>query len=137
MQEYQKEFIVFLVEQGVLSFGDFTLKSGRHSPYFVNMGAVDDGPALRRLGSFYASLIKDRFPDTINVLFGPAYKGIPLAAAAATALDADHHVSVKVSFDRKEAKGHGEKGKIFGHVPKDGDQVVIIDDVFTTGETKE
>jgi orotate phosphoribosyltransferase len=137
MKPYQADFVKFLVRNQALKFGDFTLKSGRKSPYFVNMGAFDDGPSLLRLGEFYAGLLADKFEGSFNVLFGPAYKGIPLATTSAAALFSKHGIEVKVSFDRKESKGHGERGRIFGHVPKDGDRVVIIDDVFTTGETKE
>jgi orotate phosphoribosyltransferase len=137
MKKYQEDFVRLLVEKEALRFGEFTLKSGRKSPYFVNMGAIDDGPSLRKLGEFYAGLLSDRFAGRFNVLFGPAYKGIPLATAAAVALSRDHGTDVRVSFDRKEAKAHGERGSIFGYVPRQGDRVVIIDDVFTTGGTKE
>ncbi len=137
MKEYQKAFVDFLVEVKALKFGDFTLKSGRQSPYFVNMGAFDDGVSLLRLGGFYADLLADRFGGRFDVLFGPAYKGIPLATAAAAALAANRKINVKVAFNRKEEKAHGEKGLIFGHVPIAGDRVVIVDDVFTTGETKD
>ncbi len=137
MKDYQKAFIGLLLQTGALKFGEFTLKSGRKSPYFVNMGAMDDGPSLRRMGQFYAGLLIDRFKGGFNALFGPAYKGIPLATAAATALDAEFATPVKVSFNRKEEKTHGEKGLIFGHQPADGDRFILIDDVFTTGETKD
>lgn len=137
LQPYQAAFVEFLVRQGALRFGTFTLRSGRTSPYFVNIGAIDDGPGLRQLGSFYAGLLRDRFPGGVDVLFGPAYKGIPIATAAAVALDAEAQTAVKVTFDRKEAKKHGERGKVFGHTPGDGDRIVILDDVFTTGATKE
>lgn len=137
MKDYQKSFVDFLLSKGALKFGDFTLKSGRKSPYFVNMGSIDDGPSMRRLGVFYAGLLMDRFGGGFNALFGPAYKGIPLAAAAAIALDAEHATGVRVSFNRKEEKAHGEKGLIFGHLPAEGDRFVLVDDVFTTGETKD
>lgn len=130
LQDYQREFIEFAIEQGVLRFGEFTLKSGRVSPYFFNAGLFRTGGALARLGRFYARTIVDRAP-AFDVLFGPAYKGIPLAATAAVAL-ADHHGrDLPYAFNRKEAKAHGEGGNIVG-AELAGD-ILIIDDVITAG----
>ena len=130
LQDYQREFIEFAIEQGVLRFGEFTLKSGRVSPYFFNAGLFRTGGALARLGRFYARAIVDRAP-AFDVLFGPAYKGIPLAATAAVAL-ADHHGrDLPYAFNRKEAKAHGEGGNIVG-ASLSGD-ILIIDDVITAG----
>ncbi|QTF94308.1 MAG: orotate phosphoribosyltransferase [Halomonas sp. BM-2019] len=130
MQDYQREFIEFAIEQGVLRFGEFTLKSGRVSPYFFNAGLFRTGGALARLGRFYARAIVDRAP-AFDVLFGPAYKGIPLATTAAVAL-ADHHGrDLPYAFNRKEAKAHGEGGHIVG-ASLSGD-ILIIDDVITAG----
>ena len=123
-------FIAQMVEQGVLKFGDFTLKSGRRSPYFFNLGAIDDGVGLASLGSAYAAALvaSDLAPD---VLFGPAYKGIPIAVATAVALQQEHGVNVGVAFNRKEAKQHGEGGALIGRALSG--RVVIVDDVMTAG----
>ncbi|SDG54475.1 orotate phosphoribosyltransferase [Onishia taeanensis] len=130
MQDYQREFIEFAIEQGVLKFGEFTLKSGRVSPYFFNAGLFKSGSALARLGRFYAQAIADSGLE-VDVLFGPAYKGIPLAASTAVAL-ADHHQrDLPFSFNRKEAKTHGEGGNIVGAALEG--RVLIIDDVITAG----
>lgn len=130
LQDYQREFIEFAIDQGVLRFGEFTLKSGRVSPYFFNAGLFRTGGALARLGRFYARAIVDRAPG-FDVLFGPAYKGIPLAATTAVAL-ADHHdLDLPYAFNRKEAKAHGEGGNIVG-AALSGD-ILIIDDVITAG----
>jgi orotate phosphoribosyltransferase len=130
LQDYQREFIDFAIEQGVLRFGEFTLKSGRVSPYFFNAGLFRSGDALARLGRFYARTIVDRAP-AFDVLFGPAYKGIPLAATAAVAL-ADHHGrDLPYAFNRKEAKAHGEGGQIVG--AELSGNILIIDDVITAG----
>ncbi|MDW7746600.1 orotate phosphoribosyltransferase [Halomonas sp.] len=130
MQDYQREFIEFAIEQGVLSFGEFTLKSGRVSPYFFNAGLFRTGSALARLGRFYARAIQASGLE-VDVLFGPAYKGIPLAATTAVAL-ADHHDrDLPYAFNRKEAKDHGEGGNIVGAALEG--RVLIIDDVITAG----
>ena len=130
LQPYQRDFIAFAIEQGVLKFGEFTLKSGRVSPYFFNAGLFQTGRALAKLGRFYAQAIVDSSLKA-DVLFGPAYKGIPLAAVTAAAL-ADHHdLDMPYSFNRKEAKTHGEGGNIVG-APLSGD-ILIIDDVITAG----
>ncbi|NLC21872.1 MAG: orotate phosphoribosyltransferase, partial [Halomonadaceae bacterium] len=130
MQAYQREFIEFAIEQGVLKFGEFTLKSGRVSPYFFNAGLFRSGAALARLGRFYAQAITAS-GIAVDVLFGPAYKGIPLAAASAVAL-ADHHGrDLPFAFNRKEAKAHGEGGNIVG--AELAGRILIIDDVITAG----
>lgn len=130
LQAYQREFIEFAIEQGVLRFGEFTLKSGRVSPYFFNAGLFRTGGALARLGRFYARTIVDRAPG-FDVLFGPAYKGIPLAASAAVAL-ADHHGrDLPYAFNRKEAKDHGEGGELVGAPP--AGRALIVDDVISAG----
>ena len=130
MQAYQREFIRFAIERGVLRFGQFTLKSGRISPYFFNAGLFDSGQALAQLGRFYAAAIVDSDID-FDVLFGPAYKGIPLAATTAVALAEHHQRDLPWCFNRKEAKDHGEGGTLVG-APLAG-RVLIIDDVITAG----
>ncbi|CAC9468707.1 orotate phosphoribosyltransferase [bacterium endosymbiont of Bathymodiolus sp. 5 South] len=130
MQQYQKDFVDFMLEIGALKFGEFTLKSGRISPYFFNAGAFNTGEHLSKLGNFYAQAIQASELE-FDVLFGPAYKGIPLATAAAMALNDSFNKNVPYSFNRKEAKTHGEGGNIVGH-PLVGD-ILIIDDVITAG----
>lgn len=126
----EANFVGLMIDRAVLAFGDFTLKSGRRSPYFFNLGAIDDGPGLAALGSAYATaMVETRtVPD---VIFGPAYKGIPLAVAAGVALHRDHGIEVGIAFNRKEAKSHGEGGNLVG-APLAGD-VLILDDVMTVG----
>jgi orotate phosphoribosyltransferase len=130
MQAYQRDFIRFAIERGVLRFGQFTLKSGRTSPYFFNAGLFDSGLALARLGRFYAAAVVDS-GIPFDVLFGPAYKGIPLAATTAVALAEHHQRDVPWCFNRKEAKAHGEGGSLVG-APLAG-KVLIVDDVITAG----
>ncbi|KRW61266.1 orotate phosphoribosyltransferase [Pseudomonas sp. TTU2014-080ASC] len=130
MQAYQRDFIRFAIERGVLRFGQFTLKSGRVSPYFFNAGLFDSGLALAQLGRFYAAAVVDSGID-FDVLFGPAYKGIPLAATTAVALAEHHQRDLPWCFNRKEAKDHGEGGTLVG-APLQG-RVLIIDDVITAG----
>ncbi len=130
MQAYQREFIRFAIERGVLRFGEFTLKSGRTSPYFFNAGLFNTGSALAQLGRFYAAAVVDSGID-FDVLFGPAYKGIPLAAATAVALAEHHGRDLPWCFNRKEAKDHGEGGTLVG-APLNG-RVLIVDDVITAG----
>jgi orotate phosphoribosyltransferase len=131
MQDYQREFLDFALEVGVLRFGEFTLKSGRRSPYFFNAGLFNTGGSLARLGRFYAqAIIASGVP--FDVLFGPAYKGIPLAAVTAAALYDQHGRDLPYAFNRKEAKDHGEGGTIVGH-PLAERRVLIIDDVITAG----
>ena len=130
MQAYQREFIRFAIDRGVLRFGEFTLKSGRTSPYFFNAGLFNSGSALAQLGKFYAAaVVESGIP--FDVLFGPAYKGIPLAAATAVALADRHNLDLPWCFNRKEAKDHGEGGTLVG-APLTGN-VLIIDDVITAG----
>ncbi|WP_397450610.1 orotate phosphoribosyltransferase [Pseudomonas sp. NA-150] len=130
MHAYQRDFIRFAIERGVLRFGEFTLKSGRTSPYFFNAGLFNSGAALAQLGRFYASAVVES-GISFDVLFGPAYKGIPLAAATAVALAEQHQVDTPWCFNRKEAKAHGEGGSLVG-APLAGN-VLIIDDVITAG----
>ncbi|MDH4584079.1 orotate phosphoribosyltransferase [Pseudomonas sp. BN415] len=130
MQAYQRDFIRFAIERGVLRFGEFTLKSGRTSPYFFNAGLFNSGLALAQLGRFYAAAVVDS-GIPFDVLFGPAYKGIPLAAATAVSLAEHHQIDIPWCFNRKEAKDHGEGGTLVG-APLAG-RVLIIDDVITAG----
>lgn len=133
MNDYKKEFIKFMVESGVLTFGDFVTKSGRKTPYFVNTGNYVTGAQMAKLGEFYAKCILANIDTKIDALFGPAYKGIPLSVAAATALAVNHDTDVNYCFNRKEAKDHGEGGKMIGYKLHDNDNVVIIEDVVTAG----
>jgi len=130
MRDYQKDFIKFAINQNVLRFGEFTLKSGRTSPYFFNAGLFNTGEALAKLGQYYAQAIVDSGIE-FDVLFGPAYKGIPLASATVVALSEHHRHNVPYAFNRKEAKDHGEGGNIVG-APLEG-KILIIDDVITAG----
>jgi len=130
MQDYQREFLELAIEHGVLRFGEFTLKSGRKSPYFFNAGLFDTGAALAALGRFYARTIMDSGMK-FDMLFGPAYKGIPLVAVTAAALSEHHYRDLPWSFNRKEAKDHGEGGQLVG-APLQG-RIVIVDDVITAG----
>ncbi|MCP5140995.1 MAG: orotate phosphoribosyltransferase [Gammaproteobacteria bacterium] len=130
MQDYQREFLSFAIDRGVLRFGEFTLKSGRKSPYFFNAGLFNTGAALARLGRFYAQAITRSGID-FDLLFGPAYKGIPLAAVTAAALAEHHDRDLPYCFNRKEAKDHGEGGNLVG-APMTG-RIMIIDDVITAG----
>ncbi len=130
MQAYQRDFIRFAIDRGVLRFGEFTLKSGRTSPYFFNAGLFNSGSALAQLGKFYAAAVVES-GISFDVLFGPAYKGIPLAAATAVALADHHNLDLPWCFNRKEAKAHGEGGSLVG-APLTGN-VLIIDDVITAG----
>ena len=130
---YQEEFIHFMVRSGVLTFGDFITKSGRKTPYFVNTGNYKTGAQATRLGEHYAACIQEHMPEGIDALFGPAYKGIPLAVSAASALYRNYGRDLPYCFNRKEAKDHGEGGSMVGYQPKDGDRVAIIEDVVTAG----
>lgn len=133
MKAYKKEFIDFMIECGVLTFGDFVTKSGRKTPFFVNTGNYQTGSQLSRLGKFYAEAIKEHFGDDYDVLFGPAYKGIPLGVTTAIALSSEFNIDVKYCSNRKEVKDHGDKGILLGSKLKDGDKVLIVEDVTTAG----
>lgn len=132
MHDFQRRFIDFMLDAGVLTFGDFTTKSGRKTPYFVNTGLYRSGSQMATLGRAYADAIEASFPDGFDVLFGPAYKGIPLVVAVATAF-AERGRDVEFCFNRKEAKDHGEGGVIVGRKLRDGDRVLIVEDVTTAG----
>ncbi len=129
----QQEFIEFLVRCDVLTFGDFTTKSGRKTPYFVNTGMIRTGSQMECFASLYAEIIVEQIGDDFDVLFGPAYKGIPLATAVATCLARNHGIDRGFCFDRKEAKDHGEGGTLIGSIPQDGDRVLLVEDVTTAG----
>lgn len=133
MKAYKKEFIDFLLEMKSLKFGEFTLKSGRLSPYFLNTGMLHTGESINKLGSFYASTITDNIKKPFTAIFGPAYKGIPLAIATVNALYHEQKINVHYSFNRKEAKDHGDMGLIVGKPLTSEDRVVLVDDVITAG----
>ena len=137
MEQYKQEFIEFMVESQVLKFGDFTLKSGRKSPFFMNAGAYVTGTQLRRLGEYYAKAIHDNFGLDFDVLFGPAYKGIPLSVATSMAISELYGKDVRYCSNRKEVKDHGDTGILLGSKLKDGDRVVMIEDVTTSGKSIE
>ena len=137
MEDYKKQFIEFMVDSQVLKFGEFTLKSGRKSPFFMNAGGYVTGMQLRKLGEFYARAIHDNYGLDFDVLFGPAYKGIPLSVAATMALSALYGKEVRYCSNRKEEKDHGDTGILLGSRLKDGDRVVIIEDVTTSGKSIE
>ncbi len=130
---WKKDFIEFMMSADVLRFGDFVTKSGRNTPYFVNTGNYKTGMQISRLGEFYAAAVKDAVGGDFDAMFGPAYKGIPLVTSAAGALARVYGIDKPFFFNRKEAKDHGEKGNIVGYQPKDGDRVIIIEDVITAG----
>jgi orotate phosphoribosyltransferase len=132
MDDYKQQFIDFMVRSEVLTFGDFTTKSGRKTPFFINTGRYKNGEQIAKLGDFYAQAMLSQFGTEFDVLFGPAYKGIPLCVATAMQLNA-RGKNVGFCFNRKEVKDHGEGGTLIGHAPKDGDRVVIIEDVTTAG----
>lgn len=137
MEQYKQEFIEFMVASDVLKFGEFTLKSGRKSPFFMNAGAYVTGSQLRKLGEYYAKAIHDTYGLDFDVLFGPSYKGIPLAVATAMAISELYGVDVRYCSNRKEVKDHGDAGILLGSNLKDGDRVVIIEDVTTSGKSIE
>jgi orotate phosphoribosyltransferase len=137
MEAYKKEFIEFMVESDVLKFGDFTLKSGRKSPFFMNAGAYVTGSQLMKLGEYYAKAIHGNFGDDFDVLFGPAYKGIPLSVATVIAYAKLYGKEIRYCSNRKEVKDHGDAGILLGSKIKDGDRVVIIEDVTTSGKSIE
>lgn len=133
LTEAKKKFIEFMMSADVLRFGDFTTKSGRKTPYFVNTGNYKTGAQISTLGKFYAQCIMENCKDNFDAMFGPAYKGIPLATSAAGALARDYGVDKPYFFNRKEVKDHGEGGSLVGYQPKDGDRIIIIEDVITAG----
>ena len=137
MEQYKQEFIEFMVDSDVLKFGDFTLKSGRKSPFFMNAGAYVTGTQLRRLGEYYAKAIHDNYGLDFDVLFGPAYKGIPLTVATTMAISELYGKDIRYCSNRKEVKDHGDTGILLGSKLKDGDRVVIIEDVTTSGKSIE
>ncbi len=138
MESYKQEFIDFMVESDVLKFGEFTLKSGRKSPFFMNAGAYVTGSQLKKLGQYYAKAIHNTYGDDFDVLFGPAYKGIPLSVVTAIAYSDLYGKEVRYCSDRKEEKDHGaDKGKFLGSSLKDGDRVIMIEDVTTSGKSME
>ena len=137
MEQYKQEFIEFMVESDVLKFGEFTLKSGRKSPFFMNAGAYVPGTQLGKLGEYYAKAIHDTYGLDFDVLFGPAYKGIPLSVAATMAISRLYGKDIRYCSNRKEAKDHGDTGILLGSRLKDGDRVVIIEDVTTSGKSIE
>lgn len=137
MEQYKQEFIEFMVDSNVLTFGDFTLKSGRKSPFFMNAGSYVTGAQLKKLGEYYARAIHDNFGCDFDVLFGPAYKGIPLSVAAAIAFHELYGKEIRYCSNRKEEKDHGDAGILLGSPIKDGDRVVIIEDVTTSGKSIE
>ena len=138
MEQYKEEFIHFMVEADVLKFGEFTLKSGRKSPFFMNAGAYVTGTQLKRLGEYYAKAIHANYGDDFDVLFGPAYKGIPISVVTAIAFSELYGKEVRYCSDRKEIKDHGaDKGGFLGSTLKDGDRVVMIEDVTTSGKSME
>lgn len=137
MEQYKKEFIDFMVEANVLKFGEFTLKSGRKSPFFMNAGAYVTGSQLHRLGKYYAQAVHENFGDDFDVFFGPAYKGIPLAVVTALAYSELYGKEIRYCSNRKEIKDHGDTGIFLGSAIKAGDRVVIIEDVTTSGASIE
>ena len=137
MEAYKQEFIEFMVESDVLKFGDFTLKSGRKSPFFMNAGAYVTGSQLHRLGQFYARAIHDNFGLDFDVVFGPAYKGIPLSVITTMALSELYGKEARYCSNRKEVKDHGDTGILLGSNLHDGDRVVIVEDVITSGKSIE
>ena len=138
MEQYKQEFIQFMVDSKVLKFGEFTLKSGRKSPFFMNAGGYVTGSQLRKLGEYYAKAIHDKYGDDFDVLFGPAYKGIPLAVVTAIAYSDLYGKEVRYCSNRKEEKDHGaDKGSFLGSKLQDGDRVIMIEDVTTSGKSME
>ena len=137
MEQYKKELIEFMVDCGVLRFGDFTTKSGRKTPFFINTGFYRTGSQLRKLGEFYAKAIKDKYGLNFDLIFGPAYKGIPLSVATAMAISEHYDKEIKYCSNRKEIKDHGDTGILLGSPIEDGDRIVIIEDVTTAGTSIE
>ncbi len=137
MEQYKREFIQFMVDSDVLKFGDFTLKSGRKSPFFMNAGGYVTGTQLRRLGQYYARAIYEHYGLDFDILFGPAYKGIPLGVATVMAISELYGKDIKYCANRKEVKDHGDAGILLGSSIRDGDRIVMIEDVTTSGKSIE
>ncbi len=137
MEAYKQEFVDFMLESSVLRFGDFTLKSGRKSPFFMNAGLYITGSQLTRLGEFYAKAIHNTYGDDFDVIFGPAYKGIPISVATTMAYSRLFGKEVRYCSNRKEAKDHGDAGILLGSPIKDGDRIVVVEDVTTSGKSME
>ena len=138
MEQYKQEFIEFMIDCQALKFGDFTLKSGRKSPFFMNAGAYVTGSQLKKLGEYYAKAIHNVYGDDFDVLFGPAYKGIPIGVVTAVAYSELYGKAIRYCSDRKEEKDHGaDKGSFLGSSLKDGDRVIMIEDVTTSGKSME
>ncbi len=138
MEQYKQEFIEFMIDCQALKFGEFTLKSGRKSPFFMNAGAYVTGSQLKKLGEYYAKAIHNTYGDDFDVLFGPAYKGIPISVVTAVAYSELYGKEVRYCSDRKEEKDHGaDKGSFLGSSLKDGDRVIMIEDVTTSGKSME
>ncbi|MBS6561441.1 MAG: orotate phosphoribosyltransferase [Clostridiales bacterium] len=137
MEQYKRDFIEFMIDCNVLKFGDFVTKSGRKTPFFVNTGFYRTGSQLKKLGEYYAKAINDKFGLEFDVLFGPAYKGIPLSVATSMAISEAYDKDVRYCANRKEIKDHGDTGILLGSPIKDGDRVVIIEDVTTSGKSIE
>ena len=137
MEAYKQEFVDFMLDCGVLKFGDFTLKSGRKSPFFMNAGLYVTATQLTKLGEYYAKAIHDKYGDDFDVLFGPAYKGIPLSVATTMAYSRLYGKEIRYCSNRKEAKDHGDAGILLGSPIKDGDRIVVIEDVTTSGKSME
>lgn len=132
---YKEEFITFMVESGVLTFGDFITKSGRKTPYFVNTGNYKTARQIAKLGDYYAACIRENMIGQVDALHGPAYKGIPLVVTAAASLYRDYQIDIPYCFNRKEVKDHGEGGSLIGYKPKAGDRIGIVEDVITAGKS--
>ena len=133
MEDFKKEFIEFMVKSNVLTFGDFTTKSGRKTPFFINTGNYNNGEQMEKLGEFYAKALNKELGDDFSGLYGPAYKGIPLCITTSVALNKLFNKNVNFTFNRKEAKTHGEGGNLIGHKLQDGEKIVIVEDVITAG----
>ena len=133
MEQYKQDFIGFMIDCNVLKFGDFTTKSGRKTPFFINTGFYRTGAQLQKLGEYYAKAIHEAFGEEFDVLFGPAYKGIPLTVAATIALSEEYGADIRYTSNRKEVKDHGDKGILLGSPIASGDRIVIIEDVTTAG----
>ena len=137
MEAYKQEFVDFMLDRNVLKFGDFTLKSGRKSPFFMNAGLYITGTQLMKLGEFYAKAIHEAYGDDFDVIFGPAYKGIPISVATTIAYSKLYGKEVRYCSNRKEAKDHGDVGILLGSPIKDGDRIVVVEDVTTSGKSME